>query len=680
MVKFKSTSIIPAHAGQFPTTAVAQKKSISNMNDSDDAQHREHIRCAIAAARLLVEAGPGTGKTEMAALRIANLIQTGLSPGQVLILSFSRSAVRNLTHRLAHITGSDDTILEELRHLSIRTFDSWAFRILRLFGHLPEKLLGRGHDGNIAELTDLITGTERDRVRTLIGDRHHLIIDEFQDLPGVRGELVLALLDLLSPLGQPGAGFTILGDPAQAIYGFAARSTGQAFPTTAEYWKRVIDTYGTELDIVTLTHNYRADRPLADLSSSLRQVLLSEKSDDEKLRIVREMVATLPSAAEPANPAWLNNRDSRSRAILTRTNGESLRVLQHLFGKKVDGGATPVRLRAGNCASLPPAWVAALLSRLPSRDLTRSQFSRIYNHLTQLWDDATRQGLALPSECATWSRIARASNAPEDTSAIRVPELRSRLNWPDSFPDDQLAGEDGLIVTTIHQSKGLEFDIVTILEAAGIGLELEVDADRANDSSILEEANVHYVAVTRAGQELNRLDGKGLYQAPRTKKFQNNRERLCHWRNGWMNLEMGLRGDLDPFGFLDSDLHGGTESVETLQDFLLRSACTLQGHKVMLLKHTSDGKAVWHIHLQKDDGPDLLIGRTAPQLTYDLLEMLYSRDFALPNTIMNLRIAAVGTVTSDAEFPLGEPYRTSRIWLGVSLFGTGDFKTYRRNR
>ena len=191
----------------------------------------------------------------MAAARMASLVRTGLSPGQMLVLSFSRSAVRNLTDRLVRLRGTDDQVLEELRHVSIRTFDSWTFRILRLIGHPAPTLLARRHDDNIGELTSLIKGRQRDRIRALIGDRRHLIVDEFQDLPGVRGELVLAVLDLLSPPGQPGVGFTILGDPAQAIYGFAATKTGRKFPTPAEYWKSVADAYGAELDVVTLTHN-----------------------------------------------------------------------------------------------------------------------------------------------------------------------------------------------------------------------------------------------------------------------------------------------------------------------------------------------------------------------------------------------------------------------------------------
>ena len=648
--------------------------------NTDDASQRERIRCADATARILVEAGPGTGKTEMAAIRMASLIQAGLSPGQLLVLSFSRSAVRNLTHRLSRATGTDDAALEELRHISIRTFDSWAFRMLRRLGHPAPKLLARRHDENIAELTRQIRGSLRDRIRTLVGDPRHLIVDEFQDLPGVRGELVLALLDLLAPPGQLGVGFTILGDPAQAIYGFAANRIRETMPSPTDYWKRVTDAYVSELEISTLTRNYRANRPLADLSSSLRQVLLSQISDEEKLRIVQEMLATLPVLSKPANPNWLNSEALGSRAILTRTNGESLRVLKHLFGNEVEGGATPVQLRAGNYATLPPAWVAALLSRLKSSSLPRAQFGRIYSYLKEEWDDKTCRSLGLPSENTAWSRLCRASGEPEDATRLSIPKLRLRLHWPDAFPDDQSIGESGIVVTTIHQSKGLEFDIVTLLDTAQSDAQHDVLGEGPNGHAILEEAKVHYVAVTRAGRKLNRLDRKQLYEAPKTWKLPNDRERLCHWQKGWMNLEIGLRGDIDLFGFVDPSLHGSHEGVGALQEFLLQNAGTLQGHKVMLCKFTNRGKAVWRIYLQQSDGLGRLIGRTTPQLTSDLLHLLHSRGFALPKYIMNLRIAAVGTIASEKELPLREPYRTSKLWLGVSLFGTGDFKTYRRSR
>ena len=643
----------------------------------EDEPQRQRIHTAGAEARLLVEAGPGTGKTEMAARRMAGLVQAGVPPGQLLVLSFSRSAVRNLIERLGRLQGANDRILEELRHVSIRTFDSWSFRILRLLGNPVPALLARPRKENIQELTRLITGPRREAVHARIGERRHVVVDEFQDLPGVRGELVLALLALLAPPGRPGGGFTILGDPAQAIYGFAAKGeVGSSTP--AEYWNRVTDTYAGELEIVRLTHNYRAEQPLAKLSSSLRQVLLSGRTDDEKLRIVRAALAGLPSPGKPAGREWLTEGDVGSRAILTRTNGECLRVLAELLGKDVEGGATPVRLRAGSHASLHPAWIAALLGRLRSPELPRSQFGSIYDHLTAEWDEETLANLAVPDREAAWLRLCRASGAAEDANRIRIAELRARLNWPDAFPDDQLGGEDGLLVTTIHQSKGLEFDVVTVLDAPGEDRD-DADRDRRRDGNAFEEAHVNYVAVTRAGSELNRMDGRELREAPRRWTLSNGRERLRHWRNSWMNVEIGLAGDVDPFGFVDPVLHGGAEGVEEVQDHLLRGTRLLRGHKVMLVKHAHEGKAFWHIHVQTPDGkPGLLVGRTATQLTYDLLEMVYKKGFMLPRRIYNLRIAGVGTVASEAEFSLEEPYRTSRLWLGINLFGTGDFRTYRR--
>ena len=663
-----------------PLVTLPKEAQQTTTLDADDTADRDTIRSAPASVRMLVEAGPGTGKTEMAARRLVGLVRSELSTGQILVLSFSRSAVRTLTRRLSRMGEADEQIVEELRHISIRTFDSWAFRILRLMGRSPSALLAQTHDDNIAELNALLVGPRSADLRTLIGDRRHLIVDEFQDLPGIRGELVLRLLQLLAPPGELGCGFTILGDPAQAIYAFAAREQG-GYPGPDVYWKRIREAYGEELEVYALRRNYRAEAPLAELSADLRAMLLSEKSDEEKLLRIREAISALPSPAVPAGPAWLDGSEAGSRAVLTRTNGEALRVLQKLLGPGVEGPTTPVRLRAGSYAALPPAWIGALLRRLRSPTLTRSQFAKVYRYLADRWDAETQVKLALPSEHTAWMRLALAAGEPQDASAIPLPDLRSRLGWPDAFPDDQPVAEEGVIITTIHQSKGMEFDIVTLLDAARDEAE-KADEDGSgevtNTESDGEEANVGYVAMTRAGRVLDRIDGSELYRAPTNWTFQNDRHRLCCWRYGWMNMEMGLRGDLDPTGFADPALHDGASGVEALQEFLLRGARSLEGHKVMLCKHITDGKAVWHVHLQKASSPDRLIGRTAPQLTFDLLHVLYGKGYSLPSTIMNLRIASVGTVTTEGEIPLEEPERSSRLWLGVSLFGTGDFRTYKR--
>ena len=62
------------------------------------------------------------------------------------------------------------------------SFDSWAFRVLG--SQSPADLLVRRHDENIALLTELLEGPSKEELRPLIGDKAHVIVDEFQDLPG----------------------------------------------------------------------------------------------------------------------------------------------------------------------------------------------------------------------------------------------------------------------------------------------------------------------------------------------------------------------------------------------------------------------------------------------------------------------------------------------------------------
>lgn len=645
-----------------------------------DAGTRREIIGAPASARMIVEAGPGMGKTEVAARRLASLIRNELSPAQILVLSFSRGAVRTLTKRLGRVDEADPRVVEELRHLSVRTFDSWAFRMLRLLGEAPQTLLARKHDDNIAALTKLITGERGGDVRRFMGDRRHLIVDEFQDLPGVRGDLVLALLSLLAPPDQEGCGFTILGDPAQAIFGFArgVRANGAPFPSPQEYWQEVLRSYGSGLDEKRLARNFRADPPLARMSAELRSVLLSNRPDKEKLRHMLAAVAALPETSLPLGRGLLEAVTGGSRAILTQTNGEALRVLQALYRDDPEPSATRVWLHAGSHAMLPPAWIGGLLRKLRSTSLPRKQFAKIYALLTKLWGGEACVRLGLPAEEVAWVRLAQASGAPNDATAIDVTQLRERLAWPDAFPDDQSIAEDGVIVTTVHQSKGMEFDAVTLLEPPDAGGEDDdEEADAESDEEQGERASVAYVAMTRAGKSLDRAGADQIFQVPVHWKFAGGRRRLCSWRKNWINMEMGLRGDVDPIGFADPALLGGVAGVEELQAFLLANASALSGRKVMLCRQYADGKAEWHIHLQEGSKPGRLVGRTSNQLSLDLLRILHKLGQKLPRTIMNLRISSVGTVTSDGTGRLGEPERTSGLWLGVGLFGTGDFQTWK---
>src|SRR5689334_19628128 len=82
-----------------------------------DAAYLQHLnaaqRCAVehglagapgpSPGPLLVIAGAGSGKTNTLAHRVAHLVVNGADPGRILLLSFSRRAAAEMTHRVERI-------------------------------------------------------------------------------------------------------------------------------------------------------------------------------------------------------------------------------------------------------------------------------------------------------------------------------------------------------------------------------------------------------------------------------------------------------------------------------------------------------------------------------------------------------------------------------------------------
>ncbi|MCW1907761.1 MAG: ATP-dependent helicase [Candidatus Saccharibacteria bacterium] len=74
---------------------------------------------------LVVIAGPGTGKTQLLSMRVAAILQQpNTTPDQILCLTFTDSAARNMQDRLVSIVG------RPAYHVAIHTFHSFADRII----------------------------------------------------------------------------------------------------------------------------------------------------------------------------------------------------------------------------------------------------------------------------------------------------------------------------------------------------------------------------------------------------------------------------------------------------------------------------------------------------------------------------------------------------------------------
>lgn len=628
---------------------------------------------------LLVVAGPGTGKTQVAAMRLIHLLGSGLQPAQILVLSFSRSAVATLSKRLATLRVDDQGVMEELRHLAIRTFDSWTFRMLRQGGEVVTDLLSRTHEQNIAAVTRRLEDPV-DPIGERLATIRHVIVDEFQDLPGVRAEMVASLLSRLNREGNPSVGFTVLGDPVQAIYRFAARNGDQPVPT--DPWQDLKRRMGPKLREIVLTRNHRATEKLAAVAASLRKILGSADLDAErKLAAMQRFLGNMPASTTDSRlaPGWLAQLPEGSLAVLTRTNGEAVRVWKMLLGDGLEGPSVSVRMRLAGSTPMVPAWIAGLLSGFKHPSISRKVFELAYAKAKERLGGEAAPDVGLPPAEVAWRRIARASGAPESAASLDLDELRSRLSWPDSFPDDQVSEEAAVYITTIHQSKGMEFDNVALLDAP------ERDSDDPPDDP-LEQAHVGFVAVTRAGRHLGRLPSTCIFRPPRNRVFRHGRSRLVGW-GPLVNMQMGLDGDLEPTSFVSTEVHSDERRVASLQQTLLEGVATLRGRKVALSQVKTDESSPrardirYDVRLQQQEGEGLLLGRTTAQVTHDLLDLLWDPGYAMPRNIYNLRIAEVNSIGVNADLTedIPEPWRSSRLWLGITLAGTGDFKTWKRH-
>ncbi len=85
----------------------------------------------------MVLAGPGSGKTMVITNRIRHLIENGVRPEQILVITFTRAAARQMQERFEKLCASESS-----RRVSFGTFHAVFFQILRhAYGYTSENIL-----------------------------------------------------------------------------------------------------------------------------------------------------------------------------------------------------------------------------------------------------------------------------------------------------------------------------------------------------------------------------------------------------------------------------------------------------------------------------------------------------------------------------------------------------------
>jgi hypothetical protein len=599
--------------------------------------------------RLLVTAGAGSGKTHTVVRRLDALVgnedpEEALEAGEILVLSFSRAAVRELRDRIARHGN-------RARRVRVQTFDSWAYQLL-VSAYPDEEWTDRSFDERIRAATDAITKGAVEAGE--IGAPSHVVIDEAQDLVGDRRDLVETLLDRF----QRSCGFTVVGDSAQGIYGFQIEDPTERAGETDRFFAWLRASYDDLVELA-LTENFRARSSEARTALGVggRLQNLAVPADGQEATAaslyaeLRDRLFDLPGLGEVADEFTLRTLQAYpgTCAILTRDNRQALAVSELLHTHGVAHA-----LKRSLQDRPVPYWVAELLRRSESSTLTEPRFLELLG------------GVPLPvgvdpQRCWRSLRAATRRTGRGLVDVAAVGRLVAEGRFPDDLGDPEAAR---LTVSTVHRAKGLEYDRVLLLTPPSVA-ELRKTHE---DLDVPAEARALYVAMTRAREDLYHVSG------PDTSRIRRHRPTGRWYLGGWRKHERyGIQvvpGDVhreQPPGSDDAHMSAHGTQAYLLEQVRPGDAVTLR------MRHA--------IPAGPDESPpydlvhrDRIVGEASERFRRDLYAVeavSRSWDVTLPAEIVGLRVDTLETVAGSTAAGANAGLGANGVWIAPRITGIG---------
>lgn len=514
-----------------------------------------------SAPRVLVIAGPGSGKSTTLVARIRELIARGADPRRIIVMTFTNAAADELVRRLGGVKlgwcgtlhgfclrllqkhGSlvglpkslsviDDeqkqsiveSIVDELNSKASAKAVAELLEDVNLvenkigFSYSKEDLIALEYHRRLrrAGLLDFFTILYRAKkliqcnAFTIASEFDHLLVDEFQDSAALDFQIYEAM--------EVQTKF-LVGDPDQGIFGFRGGEI-----------KNILDlSRHNAWETHTLQTNHRSKRRICDAAQMLIEnnsnrypkhteavelggVVVCEEFNSpagELAFVTSELAATTGRSQDITGLA----KHSESVAVLARTNRIAESFAEHLKGLGI-----PVAEKKHE--KPPEDWrkaklVLTVMSN-PYNDLAAYQYLVARDgkeKASQLKREAAKQmqSLGYALAFATTDRTAEGFNfalVSEGISAdsrARIHDAARTLSGRGEWTLNDLilflnAGEErteqighGVTVTTLHSSKGREFDCCYL-----VGMEEGVCPSARKDTIIEEERRLFYVALTRA--------------------------------------------------------------------------------------------------------------------------------------------------------------------------------------
>lgn len=411
---------------------------------------------------IVVAAGPGSGKTRVLVHKLASLlILEDVKHEQLLMLTFSRAAATEFKQRLMELIGNAAHFVE------IKTFHSYCFDLLGRTGSQEEM------DNVVRQAAESIQQGEVEPSK--IG-KMVLVIDEAQDMGSNEYALVKALMDANEDMRV-----IAVGDDDQNIYAFRGSSSQHMFRLTQEEGARFIE----------MTENYRSTRHVVDAANSFVRLIPHRMKHTPIIAMsqsegsVELMHYASPYIYQPVADCIKQHRCEGTSCVLTQTNEEAV-IMVALLRK------CGISSRLVQAMDKFPFWNLAE-ARYFLKQLKQGKDSPTYRATIpdESWESAKAKTFSTYGTSSSLPYLRRCLELFEKTNKAKFLSDFQEYLFESSVEDFcEASGKNGeVIVSTIHKSKGREYDNVYMMVTGG-GLPTE------------EQCRKYYVGITRAKKKL----------------------------------------------------------------------------------------------------------------------------------------------------------------------------------
>ena len=405
---------------------------------------------------IVVAAGPGSGKTRVLVHKLASLLLLeDVKHEQLLMLTFSRAAATEFKQRLMGLIGNAAHFVE------IKTFHSYAFDLLGRIGNLEDAKDVVGRAARMISEGEV----EPNRIGKTV-----LVVDEAQDMSSEEFALVRALMSVNEEMRV-----IAVGDDDQNIYEFRG--------SDSNYMRQLLaDDKST---FVEMTENYRsmqhvvafANAFVKGIHNRMKQTPILSMSKDEGTVVVTHHASHIMFQRVVSD--LLRQRNSGTISVLTHTNEEAVILVallrRHGLRSKLIQSMDGFRF-----------WNMAEV-RLFLKYIERDTHTPIITD--EVWNEAKRKTFQAYATSSSLPYLKRCIELFEKINKAKYLTDFKELVFESTTEDFCDTSDADVVVSTIHKSKGCEFDDVYMLVS---------QPQHVTDS----EMRSYYVGMTRARKRL----------------------------------------------------------------------------------------------------------------------------------------------------------------------------------